>query len=155
MAMPILLLRSFKKMIMRTKFLFIFSLLLFGALHLSAQENGALLKDSSWSFHFQLTVIAQGHPGFKALYSGTNSLSDKYESGATSITSTIFLGRKLWKGSAIYINPELSGGAGLSYSLGVAGALNGETYRIGDPAPVVSIARTYFQQMIPLGHPEE
>jgi len=152
MIMLILLLRSFKKMIMRKRFQFIFLLFLFAALHLSAQENGALLKDSSWSFHFQLTVIAQGHPGFKALYSGTNSLSDKYESGATSITSTIFLGRKLWKGSAIYINPELSGGAGLSYSLGVAGALNGETYRIGDPAPVVSIARTYFQQHIPIGH---
>jgi len=34
----------------------------------------------------------------------------------------------------------------------VAGALNGETYRIGDPAPVASIARAYIQQFIPLGH---
>jgi hypothetical protein len=30
--------------------------------------------------------------------------------------------------------------------------LNGETYRIGDPSPVVSAARYFIQQMIPLGH---
>ena len=50
-----------------------------------------------------------------------------------------------------FFNPELSGGAGLSYAVGVAGALNGETYRIGDPAPSVSVARAYLQQVIPLG----
>jgi hypothetical protein len=109
-------------------------------------------SSSDWSVHFQLTVIDQNHAGFKAAYSGTNSLADSVETGATSITSTLFLGRKLWKGAAIYFNPELSGGRGLSYAVGVAGALNGETYRIGDPAPVVSVARAYLQQVIPLGH---
>ncbi len=97
-----------------------------------------------------MTIITQAHSGFKAAYSGTNSLDDSVEHGATSITSTLFLGRKLWKGSAIYLNPELSGGRGLSYSVGVAGALNGETYRIGDPAPALSIARLYLQQSISL-----
>jgi high affinity Mn2+ porin len=101
--------------------------------------------------HFQLTVINQKHSGFKAKYSGMNSLADTVESEATSITTTLFVGGKLWKGAAIYVDPELSGGRGLSYALGVAGALNGETYRIGDPAPQLSIARAYIQQMIPLG----
>lgn len=81
-----------------------------------------------------------------------NSLADTVEPAASSITTTLFLGRRLWKNAAIYLNPELSGGHGLSAAVGVAGALNGETYRIGDPAPMVSIARAYLQQTIPLGH---
>src|ERR1700754_2408392 len=103
-----------------------------------------------WTFHFQLTVIDQNHAGFHSSYSGMNSLADSVQTGATSVTSTLFIGRRLWKNAALYVNPELSGGKGLSYALGVAGALNGETYRIGDPAPVLSIARTYLQQIIPL-----
>lgn len=109
-------------------------------------------KPSPWSAHFQLTVINQSHSGFKAAYSGTNSLADTVETGATSVTTTLFLGRKLWKNAAAYFNPELSGGRGLSYAVGVAGALNGETYRIGYPDPVISVARAYLQQNIPLGH---
>ena len=107
--------------------------------------------DSELSNHFQLTVISQSHSGFNVPYKGRNSLADSTEVGATSITSTLFFGKRLWKGGAFYFNPELSGGSGLSYSLGVAGALNGETYRIGNPDPKVSIARAYYQQDIPLG----
>ncbi|GGB20951.1 hypothetical protein GCM10011511_50900 [Puia dinghuensis] len=110
-------------------------------------------NQSNWSYHFQLTVVNQSHSGFKAAYSGMNSLADTVETGATSITTTLFFGRRLWRGGALYFNPELSGGQGLSYSVGVAGALNGETYRIGYPAPVIAVARGYFQQWFPLGHP--
>src|SRR5580693_7924957 len=80
--------------------------------------------DSSekWTTHFQLTVIDQWHSGFHAAYSGLNSLADTVEPGAASITTTLFLGRKLWKNAAVYVNPELSGGKGLSYAVGVAGA---------------------------------
>jgi high affinity Mn2+ porin len=120
--------------------------------NIRGQKNEEFIQDSAYSCHFQLTVVGQAHSGFKAAYSGMNSISDNTESGATSVTSTLFLGRKLWKGAAIYLDPEISGGAGLSYSLGVAGALNGETYRIGDPSPVASIARAYIQQYIPLHH---
>ena len=105
----------------------------------------------NWSTHFQLTVINQSHSGFRSPYSGMNSLADSVETGATSVTSTLFLGRRLWKGAILYFDPEMSGGKGLSSALGVAGALNGETYRIGDPQPVVTIARTYIQQVIPVG----
>jgi high affinity Mn2+ porin len=126
-------------------------LIIWKAQCLSAQTTDSS-KQSGWSYHFQLTVIDQNHSGFKAAYSGMNSLADSVETGATSITTTLFLGRKLWKNAVIYVDPELSGGKGLSYALGVAGALNGETYRIGDPAPALSIARTYLQQMIPLGN---
>jgi high affinity Mn2+ porin len=121
--------------------------------YLSAQIIDSA-EQTNWTFHFQMTVVSQSHSGFSAPYSGTNSLNSNVETGATSVTSTIFMGRRLWTGSAVYVNPELSGGSGLSYALGVAGALNGETYRIGDPAPSLSVARVYLQQNIPLGHTE-
>ena len=120
--------------------------------HLVAAQPPDSTKPDDWSSHFQLTVINQIHSGFHAKYSGMNSLSDSVEPAATSITTTLFLGRKLWKGAAIYANPEVSGGRGLSYSVGVAGALNGETYRIGNPEPVLSLSRAYFEQIFPLGH---
>jgi high affinity Mn2+ porin len=135
---------------MRKKLLFIV-LVISKALCLSAQ-TGDTTRQSVWSSHFQLTVINQLHSGFNSPYRGTNSLSDTVEPAATSVTTTLFLGRKLWKNAAIYANPEVSGGRGLSFSVGVAGALNGETYRIGNPEPVLSLSRAYFQQAFPLGH---
>ena len=106
---------------------------------------------SKWTTHFQLTSIAQKHSGFKSLYSGNNSLADSVEPTALSLTSTLFLGRKLWKGAAIYFNPEMSGGKGLSFTKGVVGALNGETYRVGATEPQVFIARAYLQQHFAIG----
>jgi hypothetical protein len=110
-------------------------------------------KDSvaNWTIHAQLTTIVQYHPAFKAAYTGNNSMSSAQEY-AVSLTSTIFLGRKLWKGAAIYFNPELSGGAGLSHTTGMAGFPNGETYRVGNPSPTPFIARGYIQQDIALPH---
>lgn len=115
-----------------------------------AQEDSSSHVEIKTTQHFQLTVISQGHPDFHSPYSGANSLSGKSEWNATSMTSTLFLGRKLWKGAAFYFNPEISGGMGLSGSEGVAGALNGEIYRVGNPAPKVYIARAYLQQQISL-----
>ncbi len=135
---------------MRKKLAYIV-LILLKAHFLSGQSMDSS-QVSGWSNHFQLTVINQLHSGFKAAYSGVNSLADSVEPGATSITTTLFLGRRLWKGAAIYANPEVSGGRGLSYSVGVAGAFNGETYRIGNPEPVLSLSRAYFQQSFALGH---
>jgi high affinity Mn2+ porin len=136
---------------MKQQLLQIITLVLFFSIRGFSQST----RDSStsnWSTHFQLTVINQIHSGFHAAYSGANSLADTVEPGATSVTTTLFLGRKLWKNAAVYANPEVSGGRGLSYSVGVAGALNGETYRIGNPEPVLSLSRAYLQQIIPLGN---
>ncbi|MFI5188518.1 MAG: carbohydrate porin, partial [Chitinophagales bacterium] len=116
------------------------------------QNDSDSLKTRKWTNHFQLTIISQIHSGFRSLYSGANSLADSVEHVATSITSTLFLGRKLWKGAAFYFDPEISGGNGLSFTKGVAGALNGETYRVGNVAPEPFIARAYLQQLIPIGH---
>ncbi|MGZ4047891.1 MAG: carbohydrate porin, partial [Bacteroidia bacterium] len=107
-------------------------------------------EPEKWSYHFQFTGIMQGHPAFKAPYSGQNSLSNEKEN-AFSITSTLYLGRKLWKGASFYFNPEVAGGKGISSALGIAGFPNGECFRIGDPSPTVYVARAFFRQIIPIG----
>jgi hypothetical protein len=107
-----------------------------------------------WSYHFQLTSIGQGHGRFHSAYSGQNSLRDTDEV-ALSLTSTLFLGRKLWKGAAVFFNPELAGGKGISYALGLAGAANGETFRVGNPEPKIYVARAFFQQHIALKNSEK
>jgi high affinity Mn2+ porin len=113
-------------------------------------------KDSvaNWTLHAQVTTIYQYHPAFHTDYSGINSMNSNAE-GALSLTTTIFLGRKLWKGAAIYVNPEMSGGAGLSHTEGMAGFPNGEIYRVGNPSPTPFIARGYLQQVIALDHSYE
>lgn len=116
----------------------------------SAQAVSDAKKIRKWTNHFQLTVIAQKHSAFASPYHGMNSLADTIEPTATSLSTTLFLGRKLWKGASFFFNPEASGGKGLSFATGVAGALNGETYRVGEVSPQVFIARAYLQQNIPL-----
>lgn len=131
----------------------IFTLAAFTCLSTSIfAETDSTRKDKNWSAHFQTTVIGQKHSAFPSLYRGDKSLSDSVEPVAVSLTGTLFLGRRLWKGAAIYFNPEIAGGKGLSFATGVAGALNGETYRVGAVEPVVFIARVYLQQHFPLGN---
>ena len=65
--------------------------------------NDALLKDSGWSYHLQFTGILQAHPTFSAPYSGENSLTTKSER-AYSVTTTLYLGRKLWQGATLYLD---------------------------------------------------
>lgn len=134
---------------MKKVFFSIAGALLFAPIALWAQDT-TKRPEANWSYHFQLTVIAQRHSAFKALYSGEKSLADTVEPTAISLTSTLFLGRRLWKGAAFYFNPEVAGGKGLSFSTGVAGALNGETYRVGQVEPQVFVARAYLQQQISL-----
>ncbi|RXK49643.1 carbohydrate porin [Aquirufa rosea] len=98
-----------------------------------------------WSLHFQQTAVYQYHAAFDALYSGDNSLQNKEES-AMSLTSTLFFDAPLWKGATFTFNPELSGGKGLSQAKGLGGFTNGETFRIGNPEPVVYVARLLLEQ---------
>lgn len=129
----------------------IFTLLLCCILFSEAYSQN--LNDSSeqnWSFHFQQTSVYQWHYDFPAKYSSDYSLSDK-EEDAISLTSTLFIGRKLWKGANAIFNPELAGGSGLSQARGVAGFTNGETFRIGDPRPQVYLARLLIEQKFAIG----
>jgi high affinity Mn2+ porin len=102
-----------------------------------------------WNSHFQLTVIDQSHPSITSPYSGDNSLNKDAEE-ALSLTTTLYIGRKLWKNAAVYFNPEVSGGSGVSSARGVAGFVNGETFRIGNPSPALYLGRLFLRQYIPL-----
>jgi high affinity Mn2+ porin len=54
-----------------------------------------------------------------------------------------------------YFNPEMSGGSGLSKTLGIAGFPNGETFRVGGAEPKIYIARLYFTQNFEWGNDKE
>jgi high affinity Mn2+ porin len=123
----------------------LFPLLLFKIA--SAQDTA---KSGRTSLHFQQTVITQYKPAFNAPYTGQNSLLP-IEETQSSITSTLFGAARLWKGAEACFNPEISGGAGLSKTLGVAGFPNGETFRVGGAEPKIYIARLYLKQTFEWG----
>jgi len=114
-------------------------------------ESTDSIKNETFSIHAQATIINQNKSGFSAKYSGDNSLTTQPE-GQTSITSTLYLGARLWNGASAFINPEIAGGSGLSGALGVAASTNGETFRIGDPTPKIYVARLFFTQVIALSN---
>lgn len=123
---------------------------LFNAIILIICYKTAIAQNKNWSLHFQQTVIPQHKLKINAPYSGSFSLSDTAET-QTSLTTTLFIGRKLWSGAAIFYNPELAGGSGLSQARGIAGFTNGECFRIGNPSPTIYTARLFLRQDFALG----
>ncbi len=107
-----------------------------------------------WSLHAQATAIGQGHFGFPSPYQGPNSLRDEDELRET-VTGTLFLGRRLWSGAELYVNPEVTQGTGLSGTLGVAGFPNGEATRATGIVPEINVARLFLRQTIDLGGARE
>ncbi len=127
----------------------VFIFIVFAGCQTIYARNQDTLKIDRFTIHAQTTVINQFKPAFSATYTGTNSLLPQQED-KTSITSTLFLGVRLWKGASIFLDPEIAGGYGLSRTLGIAAAPNGETYRIGDPAPQIYPARLFYRQFFAL-----
>jgi high affinity Mn2+ porin len=103
-----------------------------------------------YSFHFQFTAGTQTHPSFPAKYSGPNSMSSKADT-ATAFVSTLYADVRLWPGAELLFNPEMSGGQGLSQTLGVAAFPSGIVYRVGNPTPSIYIARLALSQTFGLG----
>jgi high affinity Mn2+ porin len=110
-----------------------------------------VLPGEEWySIHYQFTGVTQYHPSFYAPYSGPNSLGADAQD-ATAFFTTIFGDVRLWRGAELLFNPEMSGGKGLSKTLGVAAFPNGIVYRVGDPSAAVYLARLAISQTFPLG----
>jgi high affinity Mn2+ porin len=115
-----------------------------------------------WSVHAQATDLQQYHNGFPAAYSGPQSLYDLPDTAKT-ISITLFLGARLWKGAGLFINPELDQGFGLgfpnppganpSYSgtFGVAGYLSGEAYKVGSASMYERVQRFFIRQTFNYG----
>lgn len=109
----------------------------------SDQEDASGIE--RFNIHFQTTYIYQYKPAFTSPYQSVNSLTGAEEK-QNSLTATLYLGARLWKGAEVYINPELAGGSGLSGALGMGGSSNGETFRVGNPAPALYLGRAYLKQ---------
>jgi len=114
-----------------------------------AQQDTMRKPSSRFNLHFQTTYIYQYSARFLSPYEGPNSLSADEEK-QNSLTMTLFGGVRLWKGAEFYVNPEIAGGSGLSGALGMGGSSNGETFRVGNPAPTLYLARAFFTQTIGL-----
>jgi high affinity Mn2+ porin len=126
----------------------------FAALLLSVAATAALADDESWSVHGQATFVDQYHPAFRSPYQGANSLSPK-SVGDETFDATVFLGARVWDGGAIYADPEIDQGFGLSNTLGVAGFPSGEAYKVGKAEPYFRLQRLFFRQTIDLGGDSE
>jgi len=109
----------------------------------------APLDLSGWTIHGQLTYVSQYATPFRAPYRGTNSLDPN--AGRETSDVTMYVGRRLWEGAAVWINPEIDQGFGLSNTLGVAGFTSGEAYKVGYSYPYVRVPRAFVQQTISLG----
>ena len=124
------------------------------------EENGDKEKDKvkdepSWyGAHMQGTIVGQGNWRFRSPYQGPNSLLPILNHRDTE-TATLFLAMNTWEGGTFVFNPEISGGRGLSSTLGMAGFPNGEATRVGMVQPTPYFARVYFQQVIGLGGEQE
>jgi high affinity Mn2+ porin len=118
------------------------------------QSPAASPEAEEWSLHLQVTGIYQGYPSFPARYSGAHSLTRHAQIRET-VTATGFLGRRLWPGAAVYVNPEFFQGLGFNGTFGVAGFPNGEATKAGSVQPNADMARYFLRQVIGLGGPQE
>src|SRR5713101_2477118 len=85
-------------------------------------------ESDRWEIHGQSTYLPQGYPRFRALYTGTNSLTPAPQAQAT-WSNSLFLNARLWEGGEVYYNPELLQGFGLNNTFGAAGFPNGEAQK--------------------------
>ena len=103
-----------------------------------------------WGLHGQSTFVTQYHPGFRSVFRGPNSLDPEAQARET-WDLTLYGGLRLWRGAALWVNPEVDQGFGLSNTLGVAGFTSGEAYKVGADAPYVQLPRLFVRQTMNLG----
>ena len=108
-----------------------------------------------YSMHGQVTVLAQGYPKFRALYSGPNSLAPPWGQVRATVSATGFFGLRLWDGGEAYVNPEIDEGFGLSGTFGLAGFPSSEAYKVGRAAPYLRFHRYFLRQTVGLGGESE
>ncbi len=96
------------------------------------------------------TPYTQSIGNFTSPYQGPNSLRPGPER-ATSFTTTLMAGWRPWSGTEVYLDLEGAAGKGVSSVVGLAGAPNGETYRVGSTDFRATVARALIRQTINLG----
>lgn len=106
--------------------------------------------DEDWQLRWQATWVGQRKPALGARYSGANSLAANAEL-SRSFTTTAMLGKPLWPGAELYVNPEVAAGRPLSDLTGFAGFPNGELARTSGSSPKLYLARLFVRQSIGFG----
>jgi high affinity Mn2+ porin len=107
------------------------------------------IDTDGWALHGQTTYVNQYAPPFHAPYSGGNSLESN--AGRETWDATLYLGRRLWEGAELWVDPEIDQGFGLSNTLGIAGFPSGEAYKVGFTNPYFRLPRMFIRQTIDLG----
>ena len=124
-------------------------MVLFGAFARAA-DQGEDGSAEAWNLIGQATNVTQWHPDFRAPYSGSNSLAPGNRNAET-FDLTLFLGLRLGAQTALYVNPEIDQGFGLSNTLGAAGYPSGEAYKVGANGPYGRLPRLFIRHVIGLG----
>ena len=111
-------------------------------------------ESDRWEIHGQTTYLPQGYPRFRALYTGTNSLTPAPQAQAT-WSNSLYLNARLWEGGEVYYNPELLQGFGLNDTVGAAGFPNGEAQKSNVPYPHYNTSRLFLRQTFGFGGEQE
>lgn len=107
-----------------------------------------------WNMSYQATSVGQYHGTFHSPYSGPFSLQN-YTERDVSLTTTLYLGLRLEKNTALYFDPEIAGGRGFSGVNGLANSSNGELPRVASATPKPYIARLYLTHDFGFGSEKE
>ncbi len=91
-------------------------------------------ESDGWSLHSQTTFATQYAPPFRTPYRGANSLDPN--AARNTWDATLYVGRRLWEGAELWVNPEIDQGFGLSDTHGIAGFPNGNAYKVGATYPL-------------------
>ena len=111
-------------------------------------------ESDRWEIHGQSTFLPQGYPGFRAPYSGTNSLTPAPQAQET-WSNSLYLNARLWQGGEVYYNPELLQGFGLNDTVGAGGFPSGEAQKSNFPYPHYNTSRLFVRQTFGFGGEQE
>jgi len=117
------------------------------------------IENESWNAYGQFTYISSWKQSFNAPYTNLNgSINSLLPTAERSFTGTaiLYLGARLWRGSEVYLVPELISEKPLSQLRGLGGAIqNFELQKGGSPTPGVYRSRLFLKQTIGLGGKSE
>ena len=116
----------------------------------AAKTPAAAATAPLWQIGLQSTLVDQSDFGVPGDFRGANSLSPAAQSRET-FDATLYAGLQPWRGAEVFVSPEIDQGFGLSDTLGVAGFLSGEAYKVGQGTPYVRLQRLFFRQTLDLG----
>lgn len=109
-------------------------------------------QTARWWISGQANVVLQGHPGFYAKYSGTNSLT-AWAQSATTHVMTLYTGYQLTNTTEAFADLEDATGSGIGNANGVAGYTNVDSVRIANGVALSKgpyLARFMLRQIVPL-----